>query len=175
MGAPKNPRKKKIGRPRKDPKTGTAAGRAYARMYSVIRKDPVAWADWQLYQRKDRAANPERYYRTGVADGMTRDRAMKEWAIARGKAELFMEMIDEPIEPNSSFETVIPETDEGKARLALHEVTTIVLSRACNMGHRLEALRTLLAYTKEKPVQKTDTKISSAEDWLKAALEASKR
>lgn len=160
-GAPGRPRKKSEG-PNYD--------RQYQRLLYVLRKDPVAHAEYMYWVKKDREANPEKYTRAGVPDGMRRAQAIKEWAIARGKAAIFMEMIDEPIDEVPA----IPDTDEGKARLALHELTAIAIFRGTQVRDRIQALNSVLAYTKEKPVQKVDNKISAAEDWLKAAVEASK-
>lgn len=163
MGAPGRPRKKSPDK-RND--------RQYQRLMYVLRKDPIAHAEYMEWVARDRAAHPEKYGRTGVPDGMRRADAVKEWAIARGKASMFMEMIDEPITPEELV--AIPETDEGKAKLALHELASIAMFKGTQVRDRIAALNSVLAYTKEKPVQKTDNTVRTAEDWLKAAVEASK-
>jgi len=125
-----------------------------------------AWREWLAADKK---AHPEKYYRTGVPDGMRKHQADKLRAACRAKATEFMAMIGEPIDPTIE----IPDTDEGKARAALHELAVIALFPG-DMKTKVTALNALLSYTKEKPVTKGETTLNAG-DWLKAAVEASKK
>jgi hypothetical protein len=70
--------------------------------------------------------------------------------------------------------TIVPDSDEEKAKAALREACAMALGPIDNRT-KMMALNTVLTFTKEKPVTKTDTKISSTEDWLRKAIEANKR
>jgi hypothetical protein len=125
----------------------------------------------QAKVRADRKANPEKYKRTGVPDGMTRKQALPLWAKARSQANEWIKMLED----EGSLErddVLVPDSDAEKAKACLKEACVMALGPIDNRT-KLMALNTVLTYTKEKPVTKTESKISS-EDWLRAALDANK-
>lgn len=116
--------------------------------------------------------------RRGVPNGMTRAEAVEAWAVARAKTEvIFNRMVDagmaHPL-TDDDFETVVmvdqktgdrhevkvPKTDEGKASLALKESVLAMLSPMNNQQEKHLARRTVLEFTKSKPTQKIEAKLS---------------
>lgn len=109
---------------------------------------------------------PQDFFRRGVPDGMRKPEADRLWAQAREKADTFMELLE-----NDGVVTAvtIPDSDEDKAKQALKETCVLAFGPIGDMKIKLGALRTILDFTKQKPVQKTETKVS-AEDFLNSAL-----
>lgn len=140
-------------------------------------RDPAAWAalirspEHQAKVRADRKANPEKYKRTGVPDGMTRKQALPLWAKARSQANEWMKMLEDEGHFDRD-DVIVPDSDAEKAKACLKEACVLALGPIDNRT-KLMALNTVLTYTKEKPVTKTENKVSS-EDWLRAALDANK-
>jgi hypothetical protein len=92
---------------------------------------------------------------------------MKLWAEARVKAKRFIKIMeDEGYLPV----VVVPESDEAKAKVVLEEMVTICLSPLTHAPTKVAAGRTVLEWTKSKPVQKTAVALSTAEEWLNAVL-----
>jgi hypothetical protein len=121
--------------------------------------------------KAERKANPEKFSRGMIPNGMTRATAAPLWAEARLKADRYIQkMKDEGILPT----LVIPGSDEEKAAAALHEATVIALGPG-DKPTKLSALRTVLEYTKSKPASKSKIDINTSEDWLaEIAADASK-
>lgn len=133
-------------------------------------KDP-AYRAKQLLRKRSRA---------GVPNGMTRAEAQEHWAVARAKTEtIFGKLVEagivKPID-DENFEKVVltskegtptevyvPVTDEGKASLALKECVLAMLSPMTNQTEKQAARRTVLEYTKPKPAQKIEAKLSHEE------------
>jgi hypothetical protein len=74
------------------------------------------------------------------------------------------------LEQPSAAPLEIPETDEGKAALALHTAMTLALIPLAP-AVRISALNTVLTYTKAKPAVRTDLKVSNAEQWLASVVQ----
>lgn len=119
-----------------------------------------------------RKADPQRWSRKGVPDGMKRKDANKLWAKARAQADEWIKMLEDEGSLELDYK-IVPDSDAEKAKLALREAAAMALGPADNRT-KLMAINTVLAYTKEKPTQKVDNTVRTSEDWLKAALEASK-
>jgi hypothetical protein len=116
---------------------------------------------------EDRRANPQKYSRRGVPNGMRKPEAMKAWDTARALAGTIMTGFEAqgivPAKP-------IPDSDEEKAKLALHEACVLALAPG-NMRTKLSAAATVLRYTKAPPVRSHATPNSAAE-WLSIAADA---
>jgi hypothetical protein len=111
---------------------------------------------------EDRRANPAHYSRIGVPDGMRQAEAMKAWAVAREHANEIMRGLEAAgVVPK----VVIPDSDEDKAKAALHEACVLALGPT-DRRTKLAAARTVLAYTKCLPAQRLELKTASLEQWL---------
>lgn len=114
-----------------------------------------------------RLAHPEEFSRRGVPDGMRKVQSDKLWAKARVKAKKVIKIMEKQ---GHLPAVVIPESDDAKAKIVLEEMMTIVLSPLTHQPTKIAAGRTVLEWTRSKPVQKTALAISTAEDWLNAVL-----
>jgi hypothetical protein len=112
--------------------------------------------------RKERALNPDKFSRSGIPHGHTRASVAPLWEEARRKADRFMQkMEDEGIVPV----VVIPDSDEEKGKLALHEAAIMALGPGEKQA-KLAAIRTVLEYTRSKPESKSKMTINTSEQWL---------
>ena len=158
---PDRPNKARRGRPPKARKNSLALKALWA--------DPVKRAEMtekarqsRARQTADRLANPEKYSRSGIPHGYTRATVAPLWAEARRKADWFMNMLeDEGIVPT----VVVPDSDEEKGKLALHEACVLALGPGEKQA-KLAALRTVLEYTRSKPESKSKLTVQTSEDWL---------
>jgi hypothetical protein len=118
-----------------------------------------------------RSLNPERMARTRVPDGMRRRDAIPLWDEAKRKADYIMEELEKDgLVPS----VVVPDSDEEKAKVALHE-TCVMAFGPTEARNKLQALRTVLEYTKQKPITKIDQRVSTAEAFLQEALDDMKK
>jgi hypothetical protein len=116
---------------------------------------------------EDRRANPQKYSRLGVPNGMRKSEAMKAWDIARALADTIMT----GFEAQGIVRAVVPpDSDEEKAKLALREACALALAPG-NMRTKLSAAATVLRYTKAPPVPRKATP-NSAQEWLSIAADA---
>lgn len=174
--------RKKSPRPKKTDKSNPAASETFRRLWA----DPV-WREKMLAKNREaierRKLNPARHYRRGVPDGMRKEEAMRKWAEARELAKKIMQHLvktgqvddvpecdyDIAIVKNALGEDVeiqVPRTDEAKAKDALTQTFVMAYSPMANHQTKLACLRTVLEYTKQKPTQKQDVTVKSAEDYL---------
>lgn len=115
-------------------------------------------------RRREQAKNPAKYSRYNVPDGMTRKQANKAWAQTKRKVSKFIEMMkDDNILPD----VIIPNSDEAKAEAALRETCLIAFGPGAK-PQKLQALRTILEYTKAKPESKSKVTLNKSEDFLAA-------
>lgn len=100
--------------------------------------------------------------RVGIPDGYTRDEAMAimDGAITEAK-EIVKLMAEKEIISN----------DEAIGNEALEFCIAVVRANIHQLRERLAAAKTVLEYTKAKPVQKSEVTVNKAEDFL-AALAA---
>lgn len=130
--------------------------------------------------KRDRAANPEKYNRNGVPDGMRRADAAELWARAEILADRFIQIMKDQGElPDEVVEVVqvddegkaetlsvpVPTTDNGKAERALRTVAVLAFGPSTQQI-KLQACNTLLSYTKSKPESKSKLTLNKAEDFL---------
>lgn len=154
-------------------KTGRKNPNAVAGLKAMF-ADPVRKAKWRASMEPViayRLAHPMEFSRRGVPDGMRKVKSDKLWAKARVKAKQVIKIMENeghlPV-------VVIPASDEEKAKIVLEEMMTIVLSPLSHQPTKIAAGRTVLEWTRSKPVQKTAVNITSAEDWLNSVLLDSK-
>ena len=130
----------------------------------------------------DRKANPEKYNRTGIPDGMRRAQAQRLWARATQLADRFIQiMIDKGELPPEEVvdvdvlnddgdvvdtkQVVVPNSDNAKAEAALREVFVLAVGPSTQQI-KIQAINTVLAYTKSKPESKAKLTLNKAEDFL---------
>jgi hypothetical protein len=122
----------------------------------------------------DRKANPAKYSRYGVPDGMRRAQAAPLWARARELADRFIVIMKDKGElpatetlDASFYGVVVPETDAGKAEAALHECFVLAVGPS-DQKIKIQAINTVLNFTKAKPESRSKLTLNKAEDFLDA-------
>jgi len=119
---------------------------------------------------EDHRADSARYSRLGVPNGYTKATA----AEARATAEKQADMAVRGLERAGIITTdVLPNSDDALANAALRELFVIAISPG-NSRTKLQALNTLLAFTKSKPAERRA--ISKAnnptDEWIQSVLQA---
>jgi hypothetical protein len=105
--------------------------------------------------------------------GSQKPEAMKLWSEANRLADLAMRGFEaQGIVPKAPMPTGIPDTDEEIAKLCLREACVIALGPIGDKRTKLQALGTVLKYTKPRPQQRLAVASTSAEDWLREAVMA---
>lgn len=124
-----------------------------------------------------RKLDPARFNRHGVPDGMRRAQAEPLWARARELADRFIAIMKEKGElPEDTFVEVtdsdgevstikVPATDGGKAEAALHECFVLAVGPT-DQKIKIQAINTILNFTKSKPESKSKLTLNKAEDFL---------
>jgi len=126
----------------------------------------------------DRKANPAKYSRTGIPTGMTRETVAPLWARARQLADRFIKIMKEKGElPDTAVilvqdgedvsEVCVPNSDTGKAEVALKEAFVMAVGPS-EQKIKIQAINTVLAYTKSKPESRSKLTLNKAEDFLDA-------
>lgn len=134
-------------------------------------------ADWQtpdyrakMAQRDSRTkelrnADPERFTRWGIPNGMRKEEAQRLWAVAETQADNVIQalkvagILPETTAASTVAATtvanqssiVVPDTDEGMAEVALREVFKLTLGPT-GTRHKLSALAIIMKYTRLPPV-----------------------
>lgn len=123
--------------------------------------------------------NPEKFWRRGVPDGMRRPKAMRLWARARKLADRFIQIMKDQgelpetekvmvLDENGASELVeVPNTDAGKAEAALREAFVLAVGPS-EQKIKIQAINTVLNFTKSKPESKSKLTLNKAEDFLDA-------
>lgn len=125
--------------------------------------------------------NPENFWRRGVPDGMRKPKADRLWARARKLADRFIhimkeqgELPDEVVEVDVLGEdgavketklVTVPATDSGKAEKALREAFVLAVGPS-TQNIKIQAINTILNFTKAKPESKSKLTLNKAEDFL---------
>jgi hypothetical protein len=112
--------------------------------------------------------NSERYSRLGVPSGMHRAEAVAAWAEANKLTEHAMRGLEaQGLVPA----TVIPDSDEAKAKAVLHQAVLIALGPG-NAETKLLAIRIVLRFT--RPPQPSSGSAgpatTTADDWLRSII-----
>jgi len=76
---------------------------------------------------------------------------------------------DDGVDRESLRAVEVPSGDDAKAEAYLHEVSCIALG-PYEIKVKLDALKTGLTFTKQKPASKVEAKVESPEDWLVSTL-----
>jgi len=108
--------------------------------------------------------HPERFFRRGVPNGMRKRDAIPLWERARELSTRFIKLMEEAGEVPV---VVVPDSDEEKAKQALAEAFTLAVGPSTQQI-KIQAINTVLAYTKSKPESKSKLTLDKAEDFLAA-------
>jgi hypothetical protein len=136
---------------------------------SALKK--AQWQDPEFRARHAEAmsashkADPTKHSRVGVPTGHTRESVAPLWARARELADRFIQIMKDKGElPEYEFVDVsddgdihtvkVPTSDTGKAEAALRETFVLAVGPS-DQKIKIQALNTILAYTKSKPEAKT--------------------
>lgn len=123
-----------------------------------------------------RKLDPARFNRNGVPDGMRRAQAEPLWAKARALADKFIGIMkeqgelpsDEVVEVTEDGVTqyvTVPGSDGGKAEAALKEAFVLAVGPS-DQKIKIQAINTVLNFTKSKPEAKSKLTLNRAEDFL---------
>jgi hypothetical protein len=119
---------------------------------------------------EDRRKNPERYSRLGIPNGMHRGEAEAAWQAAAVLADDAMAGLEAqglvPVD-------VPPNSEEALAKAALHQVALLALGPT-NKRTKVQALNTLLVFTKAKPAERRGIGKASnpTDEWMRSVLQA---
>jgi hypothetical protein len=121
----------------------------------------------------DRKANPAKYSRYGVPDGMRRAQAEPLWARARQLADRFIQIMKDKgelpdLDDADIYDLVeVPDSDAGKAEAALKEAFVLAIGPS-DQKIKIQAINTVLNFTKSKPESRSKLTLNKAEDFLDA-------
>jgi hypothetical protein len=130
-----------------------------------------------------RKADPERFTRTGIPNGMRKDEALRLWAVAEAQADKSIQtlkaagLLPETVANASQSATTstvvigaqssvtVPDTGDGMAEAALREVFKIALGPTGTRA-KLAALAIILKFTSLKPMEVIQLATGTAESVL---------
>jgi hypothetical protein len=179
--------KKKTRGPRK--KSSRAKGKSKNPAVSSALK--ILWATPEFREKmKQRDANriaaaklnPEKFWRRGVPDGMRKRDAAPLWDRANQLADRFIQIMkdvgelpaDEHVvvkgEDGEDTLVTVPATDAGKAEAALRQAFVLAVGPSTQQV-QIQAINTVLNFTKSKPESKSKLTLNKAEDFLAAVAE----
>lgn len=134
--------------------------------------------------REDAKNNPMKYSRLGVPDGMTRKMVKPLWERAYALADKFIQIMkdtgqltDEDVTVITAGDVVtsaegvtistvsVPTTDAAKAEAALREAFVLAVGPT-DQKIKIQAINTVLNFTKSKPEAKSKLTLDKAEDFL---------
>lgn len=126
------------------------------------------WADPEYRARMTEHLNKIRGSRVGTPDGVRKRDMIKLERKAERKARKFIQMLKD------EGEFIVPTTETGMAEATLKEAFKLAILPG-DKKIKLQAINTVLNFTKAKPESKSKVTIDTAEDWLKAAQEEMKK
>lgn len=125
--------------------------------------------------------SPEKFWRRGVPDGMRKRDADAMWMRAGELADRFIkimkdqgELPDEIVQVDvhddsgtvtNTVDVTVPTTDIGKAEAALREAFVLAVGPSTQQI-KIQAINTVLNFTKSKPESKSKLTLNKAEDFL---------
>jgi hypothetical protein len=118
----------------------------------------------------DRKANPAKFSRAGVPNGMTKATVEPLWARARQLADRFIKIMKDNGElpdVDEDWDVTVPDTDAGKAEAALKEAFVLAVGPS-DQKIKIQAINTVLNFTKSKPESRSKLTLNKAEDFLDA-------
>ena len=155
MGAPKQPRARRTYQKQKHP--------GHPELFKRL------WADPEWRANMLRRMRSGEFAREGVPDGMRRSQARKLKAVAEQEAKKVMEALEEQeLLDLPHFE------DPEMAKQCLHEAFVIARSPG-NKQTRLQAINTVLKYTKMPPGAKEPLTLPGLDAWMQAVVMANKK
>jgi hypothetical protein len=150
------------------------------------------WATPEFRERmkkrdEDRIAaaklNPNKFWRRGVPDGMRKRDAIPLWERAYAQADRFIQIMKDAGQLPAADEIVeligdegevtsiqVPTSDDGKATAALREAFVLAVGPTDNKI-KIQAINTVLNFTKSKPETKSKLTLNKAEDFLDAVAQ----
>lgn len=123
--------------------------------------------------------HPENFWRRGVPDGMRKRDAAPLWERANQLADRFIHIMKDVGELPADEQVIVqgddgeptlvavPSTDAGKAEAALREAFVLAVGPSTQQV-KIQAIKTVLDFTKAKPESKTKLTLDKAEDFLDA-------
>jgi hypothetical protein len=126
-----------------------------------------------------RKLDPAKFNRHGVPDGMRRAQAEPLWARARQLADRFIQIMKDKGELTDAAEALdvldalginaveVPDSDAGKAEAALKEAFVLAIGPT-DAKIKIQAINTVLNFTKSKPESRSKLTLNKAEDFLDA-------
>ncbi|WP_426611359.1 hypothetical protein [Bradyrhizobium sp. McL0616] len=126
-----------------------------------------------------RKADPERFTRTGIPNGMRKEEAQRLWAVAETQADKVIQtlkvagMLPETTGASTAATTTganqssiaVPNTDEGMAEAALRELFKVALGPTGTRA-KLSALAIIMKYTRLPPMAVLQLATGTAEGVL---------
>jgi hypothetical protein len=123
-----------------------------------------------------RKLNPHKYNRAGVPDGMRKRDAVPLWEQANKLADRFINIMKDVGElpkdevvvvtvGDEHHEVSVPTNDSGKAEAALREAFVLAVGPSTQQI-KIQAINTVLNFTKSKPESKSKLTLNKAEDFL---------
>jgi hypothetical protein len=151
---------------------------------SALKK--AQWADPEFRARHSEAlkashkADPTKHSRAGVPTGHTRESVAPLWERARELADRFIKIMKDQGElPQDEIvlvqngedvsEVRVPISDTGKAEAALKEAFVLAVGPS-DQKIKIQAINTILNFTKSKPESKSKLTLNKAEDFLDSIL-----
>lgn len=115
-----------------------------------------------------RKADPERFTRTGIPNGMRKEEAQRLWAVAEAQADKSIQtlkaagVLPETVAQSS---VPVPDTEAGMAEAALREAFKLALGPTGTRS-KLSALATIMKYTRLPPMSVLQLATGTAEGVL---------
>jgi hypothetical protein len=148
----------------------------------VIAAQRALWADpehrakmcaagFKPVDAEDHHANPTKYSRLSIPNGMRRAEAEAAWDEASKRADMAVRGLEvSGVVPTD----VITGTDEELAKAALHAAAVIALGPMSDKRTKLHALKIVLDYTKAKPEERRAISKASnpTDEWMQSVLQA---
>jgi hypothetical protein len=139
-------------------------------------QDPEFRARHAAAIKASHKADPTKHSRAGVPTGHTRESVAPLWARARELADRFIQIMKDKGElPEYEFVDVsddgdihtvkVPTSDTGKAEAALREAFVLAVGPS-DQKIKIQAINTILNFTKSKPESKSKLTLNKAEDFL---------
>jgi hypothetical protein len=128
--------------------------------------DPV-WVAEKQQARLDKFIAQKRagmHTRSGVPTGFTKETIQPHWDRAGELADRFIAIMKDQGELP---EVAVPDSDAGKAEAALREAFVLAVGPS-DQKIKIQAINTVLNFTKSKPESKSKLTLNKAEDFLDA-------
>lgn len=142
--------------------------------------DPEFKARHSAAIKASHAADPDKYSRLGVPNGYTRETIAPVWEQVEELADRFIQIMQdkgelpddvvELINDDGEIKTVtVPATDDGMAKAALRQAFVLAVGPV-DKKIQIQAINTVLNFTRAKPESKTKLTLNKAEDFLDEIL-----